>query len=116
MNLPIIPADEFLGVDNPLKTPAPTKARETMSAVFEDEREYRFCKKIIEQPLLPSSQYPKLVGIGIQTAVKIRKKLIAQGYIKERAVDSSGRGRSTLLVEATPAGIEAVDMYEKGGN
>ena len=76
-----------------------------------DEREYRLCKAVVDHPLRPSSQYARLAGMGPKTAIKVRQALIAKGFIVERPLDSSGRGRTAILLEPTPAGTDAVAQY-----
>ncbi len=84
------------------------------SSSFADEREYRFCKAVLDHPLQPSSRYTKLAGVSSKTAVKIRRALAAKGFIREQIVDSSGRGRSTILLEPLEAGRAALAGHESG--
>lgn len=84
------------------------------SSLFADQREYRFCKAVVDHPLQPSSQYPKLTGVSSKTAVKLRRALVAKGFIREQIVDSGGRGRSTILLEPLEAGRAALAGHESG--
>jgi hypothetical protein len=77
-----------------------------------DDREYRFCKAVGDNPLMPSSGYAKLAGMSSKTSVAIRPRLVAEGFIRERMVDPAGRGASTILLELLPAGTEAVNEYQ----
>ena len=79
---------------------------------FESEREYRFCKAIVDKPLLPSSRYPKLAGISSKTALRVRRRLVSAGFVRERIVDTARRGPRTLLMEPLPAGQAAVKEHE----
>ncbi len=87
-------------------------------ATLGDERDYRFLKTVVDHPLLRSSAYPKLAGVGPQTAIRIRHRLIAGGLLREHRVESAGRGRSAIVLEATPTGVVAVAQHqhkEEGG-
>ena len=81
-------------------------------SLFESPKEFSFCKAIVENSMQPSSAYSKLAGISSKSAVKIRTHLISKKYIKENKINSGGRGRSTILLEALPEGIKAVQEYK----
>jgi len=111
-SLPTVPAKEFQAWGDNIgfsATPA-TKG----SSAFESDREYRLCKAIAENPLLASSKYPKLAGISSKTAGPLRLKLIARGLVREHVLDSGKRGPSSLILEATPEGVKAIQEYESG--
>lgn len=109
--LPVVPAAEFF-TRSPHIHPSPTAVANQSQAQILDEHEYHFCKKLIDCPLLPSSQYPKLLRVSSKTAVEVRRRLVERGLIHERRVDQGGRGRSTILLEASKRGREAVAAYE----
>ena len=83
-----------------------------VASPFGHESEYRLCKAVAQSPLKPSSQYAKLAGMSSKTAIKARRKLVEIGFIYERRVDSSDRGPSTMLLELSPNGLNAVAEYE----
>ena len=85
---------------------------EPKPSLFQSQQEYLFCKAIVENPMLASSKYPKLAGISSKTAGPLRPKLIAQGLVREHVLDSGGRGPSSLILEATPKGVTAVQEHE----
>ena len=115
-SLPTCAATEFDGWHKGQEQSAPstggTSTPERPAMPFENDREYRLCKQVIQYPLKPSSQYAKLAGISSKTAQPLRQKLVARGFIRERAVDAGKRGPSTILLEALPAGVRAVAQYE----
>lgn len=78
----------------------------------------RLLKSVNAQPLLPSSKYAAIAGISTRSAVSARKELIDQGYLKERPLAQSGRGRRSLLLEITPEGeaiIRTCSTQSEGG-
>ena len=83
---------------------------------FADEREYRYCKAVIDRPLRPSSAYPKLAGISPKTAQPIRQKLIEAGLIRQHQQDSGKRGGRTLLLEPMSPALEAVAKHNMEGH
>lgn len=90
----------------------PKPVSDGTSLPFDDEREYRLCRQVIDHPLNPSSRYASLTGIKANTAAILRRRLVDKGLIRERTVNSNARGRSSILLEALPAGAEAVARYE----
>ncbi len=109
-SLPIVPAGEFQTWSDNACDSAPTSQKS--NSAFESDQEYRFCKVIVENPMLASSKYPKLAGISSKTAGPIRHILIAKGFVREHVLDSSGRGPSSLMLEATPEGVKALREHE----
>jgi hypothetical protein len=80
--------------------------------LFDSSQEYQFCKAVVENPMGPSSSYPKLAGIRQKSAKALRERLVERKYIRPHVLDSGGRGRSSILLEPLPAGVEAVGKYE----
>ena len=111
-NLPTVYASEFdsWGSQSILDLPELSSSKERL---FDSEQEYSFCKAVVSQPMQPSSTYPKLAGISSKSAKKVRAQLMLRSYIREHTVDSGCRGRSSILLEALPAGIQAVQKYEE---
>lgn len=81
--------------------------------IFDSEQELEFCKAVASNPMQPSSSYPKIAGISSKNARKIRRQLIAKGFITEHKLDPSGRGRTTILLEILPAGFTAIQKYQE---
>ncbi|AQQ70920.1 hypothetical protein SMSP2_01283 [Limihaloglobus sulfuriphilus] len=108
--LKVIPAKEFADWPSSPKI-ALTSRRVTIPRVFESKQEYLFCKAVVDTPMKPSSEYPKIAGISPNKARDVRKKLIDMKYIKENVLETGGRGRSTILLEALPEGIQAIEKY-----
>jgi hypothetical protein len=72
------------------------------------DNEYRLLKAIVDNPMLPSSQYIKLARISPNTLKKLRLSLIDKGFIKEYEIDVAGRGRGKRMWEPLEAGKQAV--------
>ena len=114
LDIPTVPATEFSDWG---KTP---EIHSSFAAVatakknlFDSPQEYQFCKAVIENPMQPSSKYPRLAGIKQNSAKQIREKLILKKYISQYSVDANGKGRSSMLLEPLPKGVEAVRKYEE---
>jgi len=105
-----VPAEEFADWGRDTSTSQPPVGRK--DSPFASEHEYRLCKAIVGHPLQGSSMYAKLAGMSPKTAQKARGRLLAAGYIRERAVNYARRGPPTLLLEPLPAGEAAVRNYE----
>ena len=60
-----------------------------------------------------SSTYHKLAGMSSKTAKNIRQQLVSKGFIKEHALDSGGRGRSSILLEVLPGGTKAINEQQE---
>ena len=108
-NMPLVRAIEFF---EPVETGV--EVSPAASSPFTDQREYQFCKAVVDHPLQSSSRYPKLAGVSSKTAVKLRQVLVAKGFIREQIIDSGGRGRSTILLELLGAGRAALTEHESG--
>lgn len=88
--------------------PAPIKP-----VLFDSEQEYALCKAIADSPMQPSSVYPRLAGISSKCAKPIREQLVSKAYIRQHPMDSGSRGRTSLLLEALPKGIQALRDYQE---
>jgi hypothetical protein len=111
-SLPTVYASEYDNWGNPSILSLP-EVSEPKEHLFESEQEYHFCKAVVNQPMQASSTYPKLAGISSKTAKKVRDQLVSRIYIREHTLDSGDRGRSSILLEPLPAGVEAVQKYEE---
>lgn len=101
--------------DNWAKTPImdTIPPAHTKPALFDSEQEYALCKAIADSPMQPSSIYPKLAGISSKSAKPIREHLVSKAYIRQHQVDSGSRGRTSILLEALPKGIQALRDYQE---
>ena len=111
-SLPVVYASEFDGWGDQYTLNLPELSA-PQERLFESEQEYHFCKAVVNQPMQASSAYPKLAGISSKSAKQVRDQLVARAYIREHAFDSGCRGRSSILLEALPSGIQAVQKYEE---
>lgn len=112
LSIPVVRANEFFENDNQQTEQKKNRNKTKDKSIFNDDREYRFCKAVIDYALKPSSDYPKLLRMSTTTALRIRQKLVAKKYIRKRTLDTSGRGRSKILLEPTSEGIAAVNNYQ----
>ena len=101
------PAAEFAAWSSELE-PEPVAS----SSPFAKDQDYRFCRAVADQPLQPSSVYPKSAGVSPKDAVAIRQRLMEAGYLRSRQLDTGRRGRSSLLLEITDAGRQALAAHE----
>ncbi len=108
--LPVIYADEFRNWPNS-KQPVFNQRQEEHDRLFSCKQEYLFCKAVVDNPMKASSEYPKLAGISPNKAKDVREQLIAMNFIREHSLETGAKGRSTILLEAMPAGIQAVAQY-----
>lgn len=72
------------------------------------DSEFRLLKAIVDNPMLSSSHYVKLARISPNTLTKLRPILIAKGFIREHAMDSSNRGRSKRIWEPLETAKQAI--------
>ena len=114
ITLPTVRAEEFANW-GPLLAEGGQCSKQEISP-FASIQEYRFCKAVDQTGLKSSSTYSKLAGVSSKTAVAVRRKLVASGYIREHLVDSVRRGRSAILLEILTAGKDAIATYESRRN
>ena len=105
--LPTVQAVEFADWQD-LETGLDQPSCQRKKSLFDSDQEFRLCKAVVGHPLQKSSRYPKLAGISAKTAQPLRHALVAKGYIREHTMNSGRRGRNTILLEALPAGANAV--------
>jgi hypothetical protein len=114
LDIPTVAASEFRDWG---KTPEINSSSAPMTAakktLFDSPQEYQLCKAVVENPMQASSKYSKLAGIKQSSAKPLRDQLIARNYIRQHSMDSGGKGRSSILLEALPEGIEAVRKWEE---
>ena len=77
-----------------------------------DGVEIRLLRVIIEHPMQPSSQYPKLACISPNTFKKVRPILKDKGFISEHKLQANTRGRCTILLGPTEQGIKYLSDYD----
>jgi hypothetical protein len=109
-DLPIVYASEFdhWGIEQDIISSEPSMPT---NSLFDSEQEFRFCQAVVDHPMQPSSTYHKLAGIGPNTVKPIRQRLIHKGYLREHRIHTGRKGRSTLVLEPLPKGIDAVNEY-----
>ena len=116
LSIPTVYASEFhnWGQVPEVNSPSAPATAPKDESPFDSQQEYSFCKAVVDHPMQPSSKYPKLAGISPRFGKSARTRLVANGFIREHAVDSGGKGRSLILLEALPDGVKAVQEYEEG--
>ena len=77
-----------------------------------DGVEIKLLRVIVENPMRPSSQYPKLAGISPNTFKKVRPTLKDKGFISEHKLQANTRGRSTILLGPTEQGTKYLSDYD----
>ena len=70
--------------------------------------ELKLLRAVVKYPMRASSEYPKLARISPNTFQKVRPGLMNKGLVREHKLDSNRRGRSTVLLEPLPEGIELI--------
>jgi hypothetical protein len=78
------------------------------------EVELRFLKIVIQNPGSPSKLYCRLASVSGKRAVEIRKRLVAEGYLREHKV-ATGRGRAAIVLEPLAPAFDAVTEGQNGG-
>jgi hypothetical protein len=108
---PVVRADEFFKAreageinDNGVSHKSKSKSV--------DETEITILRIIVEHPMRPSSQYPKLAGISPNTFKKIRPILKDKGFIDEHKLQANARGRSAILLGPTEQGKKYLSDYD----
>ncbi len=86
--------------NNPPHVNGPT---ETLS-----DAERRFLRAVIDHPGTVSSGLARLASIGTHQAIAVRKRLIERGLVREHRVNTSNRGRASIVLEPLPAGLAAM--------
>ena len=79
------------------------------------DSEFRLLKAIVDNPMLPSSDYVKLARISPNTLTKLRPILLAKGFIREHVMDSSNRGRSKRVWEPLETAKQAIANSDNNG-
>jgi len=72
----------------------------------------KLLRVIVEHPMQPSSQYPKLAGVSPNTFKKVRPILKEKGLISEYKMQANTRGRSTVLLAPTEQGKNFLSDYD----
>ena len=109
-DLPVVYASEY---DNWGQIESISNSVESQGSLFENDKEFRFCQAVVNQPMQSSSSYSSIAKVSPKYIKQIREQLIAKKYIREHILDSGGRGRSTILLEPLPEGIQAVKEYKE---
>ena len=64
----------------------------------------KLLRAIVENPMRPSSDYPKLARTSPNTFQKVRPRLIDKRLIREYKLQTAGRGRCTIRLGPTEQG------------
>lgn len=88
---------------------------QSQQIIFDSPQEYRYCRSISDEPMKNSSFYAKAAKVSPKLIKGIRQSLIAKKFIKAHTIEAGGRGRSSILLEVLPNGIEALVNYEQSG-
>jgi len=109
-SLPVEIAPEFAEwtPDGRMSSASPS-VRATAAPVLSDT-ELRYLRAVIDHPGQPSSAYAKLARVGTHQAIGLRKELIARGYLREHHVNTSARGRASIVLEPLPPALAAAEM------
>jgi len=111
-HLKAVPATEFAEWGNnqpPAEACAPSSAVDTQHL---QERERRYLKAVVEKPGKSSSHYTKLAGIGSRHGQRIRKRLVDLGYIRENKINTSSRGRPSIVLQPLEPAIKLMTKRE----
>lgn len=109
LSLPVIAAPEFHNWRPDGKGPdvAANPEQETESRTGLSDAASRFLTAVVDHPGLASGAYVRLAGISTRHAAPIRHQLVELGYIREHSVATNKRGRPSIVLEPTSAGVEA---------
>lgn len=111
--IPVVPAPEYFDTDTQEEKTVASPQPDDKPA-FDNKRAFKLCKCVMQNPFQPSSQYPRLIGMSPKVVLKLRRQLVEKGLLRERTLDSCGRGRSTIVLEVTNEGRAAVAASELG--
>ncbi len=107
-DLPVVAATEYLdwyAATTGGKRDEKAEVPKSKVVVLSGEKVH-FLQTVIDNPDRPSSAYAKLAKMGVQKAIRIRKQLVDQGWIRETRLNASSRGGATILIEPTERAIE----------
>ena len=107
-DLPTVVAEEFSGwvpewarEEPPEAAPGSTNTITVLEPV-----ERRLLEAVVKQPGGPSSRYPKLAGTSHRKALKVRKRLVELGFLREEQVNTKARGRASIILTPTDRAVE----------
>lgn len=111
--LKVVPAPEFLHWSRiPSITINCLPQSEAVSSDGLTSVAIKLLRVIVEHPMQPSSQYPKLAGVSPNTFKKVRPILKEKGLISEYKMQANTRGRSTVLLAPTEQGKNFLSDYD----
>lgn len=111
--LPVEWAPEFTNWRRNRKESAVNTRKDTPTVNGLSQVEERFLRAVIEKPGQPSSKYSNLAGIGTHQAIVARRHLIEAGFLREHRLQTSARGRTSVVLEPLPS---ALALYAKEVN
>lgn len=120
--LPIEEADEFrnwspvphITLDAGIEAVDSKDVSNTTTAGL-DQAALRFLAVVQDHPGQPSSAYPALAGLSPKRARPIRDRLINEGYLRAAEVQTSTRGRPSVLLELSERAREALREWRGNG-
>jgi len=116
-DLPVVRATEFHDWapdwfdDSNDPAAAPDNTASASNVLNSDET--RFLRIVQSNPGQPSGIYPNLAHIGVRKAIKIRKRLVSLGLLRETRVNTGRRGGTSIIVEVTERGMELLEQRER---
>jgi hypothetical protein len=79
-----------------------------------NEVELKFLEAVVKNPMCPSSEYSRLAHIRPNTLIKIRPKMVKDGWICEHKLEmNTGRGRGRIALSASDAGKKLIAGMKK---
>lgn len=70
--------------------------------------ERRFLAAVVDAPALPSGHYGRLLGLNGTRGARIRKSLIAKGYLREHRLARRPQGKPAVILEPTDSACSLV--------
>ncbi len=107
----VLPSLEFFGSYSTGSTKADLANNDSYSSQI-TAAELRLLKAIVENPMRPSSDYPKLAKTSPNTFQKVRPILIDKRLIREYKLQTVGRGRCTIRLGPTEQGKKILRDYD----
>ena len=74
------------------------------------ELELRYLKAVIASPGKPSSGYAKLARVSGQRALEIRRRMVAEGFLREHSVSTGHRGPPAVVLEPLAPAFQALGL------
>lgn len=95
--------------------PAQGDAAPRSAATDLSELELKFLRVVVEQPGKASGEYAKLTGLNGTRAARVRKKLVAAGYLREHRLARKPQGKPALVLEPLEPAKQACEVEVEAG-